>query len=162
MKKARTRNAYTYQVEEDGGIPRYYVIFTDAFGKKVKTPVEEKFITFLDDLKNEENRQEYRMEKHISHFIEDMDDEYISSILFLPLPGVEETVITEEICEAIARLISSLTRKQRRRFILYRVDKLTYKQIALRENCSLLSVYQSVQEATKKIEAAVKNFLEDT
>jgi len=160
MKKRREKDPYTYKAEIIGGKEVFTVAFVDGQGNAHEVSVGREVFTSLRRLQLAANRRAYRDEIYISHFIEDADDEGLCSLVFAPLPNVEEMVANVELCEIIAGLILALTDKQRRRFLLYRVDGLTYKQIARQEKCSLFSAYKSVQNVTKKIEEILKNFSE--
>ena len=161
MRKYRDKDAYTYKAEIIDGREVFTASFVDGQGNSHEVSVNREVFTSLRKLQLAGNRQAYRDELYISHFIEDADDEDLCSIAFAPLPNVEDVVISGELCEIVAGLLFALTDIQRRRFLLYRVDGLTYKQIARRERCSLLSVYKSVGVATKKIEKSLKNFTEE-
>ena len=158
MRKHREKDLYAYKAEIVGGKEVFTVAFMDGEGNSHDVSVNREVFTSLKQFHLAENRLAYKDEVYISHFIEDADDEGLCSMVFEPLPSVENTVISGELCEAIAGLIMNLTDKQRRRFLLCKVDGLTYKQIARYEKCSLLSAYTSVQDATKRIDEVLKNF----
>ena len=158
MKKRRDKDPYTYKIELLEGKEMFTVSFVDGQGSTHEVCVNRTVFTSLRQLQLAENRRAYKEELYISHYIEEADDEGLCSIAFAPLPTVEDTVLNIELADIIAGLIVSLTDAQRRRFLMYRVDGLTYKEIAELEECSLRSIYKSVQSVTKKIEKTLKNF----
>ena len=160
MRKHREKDVYTYKVEIVGDVEMFSVAFKDGEGRINEVSVSREVFVSLKQLQLIENRLAYKSELYISHYIEDADDD-VSYIAFAPLPCVEDEVIEDELADLIVGLLSELTDKQRRRFLLYRIDGLTYKQIARLEKCSLLSAYQSVQVVAKKIERILKKFSEE-
>ena len=160
MKKHREKDAYTYKIEIVGDIEMFSVVFKDGEGRTHEVSVNREVFASLKRLQLAENRLTYKSELYISHFIEDSDED-ISYLAFAPLPCVEDEVFADELANHIAELLTELTDAQRRRFLLYRVDGLTYIQIAIREKCSLFAVYKSIQVANKKIDEAIKKFLEE-
>ena len=163
MKKHREKDSYTYKVEIVDGVEMFKVAFTGGENRTHEVSVSREVFTSLRQLQLAENRQAYKAELYISHYIEDVDnDDDVSYIAFAPMPSVEEEAEASELIDIIAVLIRKLTDRQRRRFLMYRVDGLSYREIAKREKCSLLTVYQSVNEADKKFREIIKNFSEDT
>lgn len=77
-------------------------------------------------------------------------------MLKIPLP-IDETIYQKEEYEALHKAIDQLSEIQRNRLILYFFYKLTYKQIAEIEGCTIMPIKRSVDRALKKI----KNFFEN-
>ena len=157
MKKHREKDAYAYKVEILDGVEMFTVEFKDGEGRLHEISVNREVFLSLKQLQLADNRRAYKDEFYVSHFIEDVDDD-ISYIAFAPLPSVEDEIITKDLADVIAEVISKLTDKQRRRFLMYRLDCLTYKEIAVQERCSKVSVHRSVQIVEKKITEAINKF----
>lgn len=70
--------------------------------------------------------------------------------------SVEEFVEDKIFREELEKLLTAVTPKQRRRFLLYHEYGLTYQEIADLEGTSKKTVYISVQGAVKKVKKMLK------
>ena len=64
----------------------------------------------------------------------------------------EEQVCRRETLDELLSVLDSCTDTQRRRFLLYALDGLTYEQIARLDGCSKYAVRDSVETARKKFQ----------
>jgi len=71
--------------------------------------------------------------------------------------SIEEIALENIDTEKLRQAIKLLPDIQRRRLTLYYFGGYTYKQIAIRDNCTIMAVKQSIDIAIKKL----KNFFEN-
>jgi DNA-directed RNA polymerase specialized sigma24 family protein len=163
MKKYREKDPYKYHATiAVNGRAQFSVSFTDGQGREHEVTVDREVFVSLQQLKREENRQSYKLEYNVSHFIGAEDDDMPSSIAFYPLceTNPETAALAGEKHAIIANLIQSLTVKQRRRFLLRHLDNLNFAEIAKHDHCSTRSAYLSVRKSEKIIADLLKKFLE--
>lgn len=84
-------------------------------------------------------------------------DEYIVAIegrTYQETP--EQYVCRMETLDELLSMLESCTATQRRRFLLYALDGLSYEQIARLDGCSKVSVYESIAAVRKKLKEFFK------
>lgn len=74
----------------------------------------------------------------------------------------EQYACRMETRDEIMAVLSSYTETQRRRFLLYALDELSYGQIAQLDGCSKVSVYESIEAVRKKYQKLLKNHPNET
>ena len=74
----------------------------------------------------------------------------------------EEQVCRKETRDELLSVLESCTEAQRRRFLLYALDGLTYEQIARLDGCSKVAVHYSIEAVRKKFRKLFKNHLNET
>ena len=144
-------NQYTLRKEIVGGFTHYYITFTDAHGESHKEQVPRTvFATYLRFEKNERNLrrwdERYREQSDLT------EATLHRRALHLPR-SVDDMVIAAEQGEVLRRAIAELPEVQRRRFLMYHEDGLTYEEIAEREGC----IFQAVAKSVKSAESKIKN-----
>lgn len=74
----------------------------------------------------------------------------------------EEQVCRKETRDELLSVLDSCTEAQRRRFLLYALDGLTYERIAWLDGCSKVAVHYSIEAVRKKFQKFFKNHLNET
>lgn len=68
----------------------------------------------------------------------------------------EEQVCRKETRDELLSVLESCTKAQRRRFLLYALDGLTYEQIARQDGCSKAAIQDSIEAVRKKFRKLFK------
>ena len=74
----------------------------------------------------------------------------------------EQYACRREIRDELLSILESCTKAQRRRFLLYALDGLTYEQIARIDGCSKVAVYYSIEAVRKKFLKSFVGHLNET
>lgn len=74
---------------------------------------------------------------------------------------IEDIVFKKSLFEKIYNAISQLNEIQRRRFIMYYLDEMTYEKIAEIEGCTKRAIKFSVDAARKNLQTELKNLYLD-
>ena len=123
-------------------------------GQALPVEVSVEIYEYLDwaDHKEENLAHEKRWHWDIREF-----DEYIVAAegrTYLETP--EQYVCRRETQAELMAELSLCTETQRRRFLLYALDGLSYEQIARLDGCSKVSVYESITAVRKKLKEFFK------
>lgn len=123
-------------------------------GQALSVEVSVDVYEYLDraDHKEENLAHEKRRHWDIREF-----DEYIiaaESRTYQETP--EQYVCRMETQDELMTALSLCTEAQRRRFLLYALDGLSYEQIARLDGCSKVSVYESIAAVRKKLKEFFK------
>lgn len=138
-------NPYTLLTENN----TYYVIFKDSKNivKKIKVngDIFEEFNKYeLDDIS-----QMHKFERHIEHF--ELTEETLYFKTLKKGTDILDLIIKEEQLKRLYNAISNLSNLQKKRIILYYFLENTLDEIARQENCSIHSVFVSIERAKDKI-----------
>jgi len=147
---------YTVRIEETDGIERYYISFTDGSRQWQETEVAPEVFAELEKSRKHEKRQLNFFDRHIEH--SEVTEESLRDRASVPLNSLEETAIMRERENVLKSAVEELPEIQRRRFLMYYMDGLTYEQIAQRENCSHVAVVHSVDKARKAVTKKLKDY----
>jgi len=147
---------YTLWTKNIAGVTRYYISFKDGQGERQKTEVEKSvYDTFLQFEKKERNLRRSD-ERHIEQL--DLSEiEIYNRAVHVP-KSLEEWAIDAERNERLWLAIADLPEVQRRRFVMYHEDGLSFEEIGEREGCSGRAAQYSVRLAKEKIRERMKNF----
>jgi RNA polymerase sigma-70 factor (ECF subfamily) len=142
-------NPYTLRLEESEGVTRYFVLFKD--GQAIPHEVEVSFTLYqeFDAFRRDEKRQQTSFGRHIEH--SELLDGTLYDRAFRKPESVDDIVIKRGRMETYRRAVAELPDIQRRRFVLYYEDGLTYRAIGAMESCSATSIKSSVEIARAKI-----------
>lgn len=90
-------------------------------------------------------------------------DEYIVATEGVGVYGEtpEDYLCRKEILDELMAVLDTCTKAQRRRFLLYALDGLSFSEIAALCGCSKVAVYQSVEAVRKKFIKFFENRLND-
>lgn len=151
-------NPYTIRTEKLDGEIHYIVSFYDGQGSFRETEVTEKIAEELNTFIRKERNLRRWDERHLEQFF--LSDEMIHNRVYDSSGGLEHIILKKELAAYLQKVINDLPQIQRRRFLFYFDEKLTYEQIAERENCTKQSVKESVDRAKEKVKEKIKKFLE--
>ena len=125
------------------------MIFKDSKNivKKIKVngDIFEEFNKYeLDDIS-----QMHKFERHIEHF--ELTEETLYFKTLKKETDILDLIIKEEQLKRLYNAISNLSNLQKKRIILYYFLENTLDEIARQENCSIHSVFVSIERAKDKI-----------
>ena len=132
----------------------------DYNGQMVSVEVTEEVFAFLnyDDHKEENLAHEQRRHWDGREF-----DEYIilteGCIHYTQSP--EQYLCHKETMQVILRALEHCTESQRRRFLLYALDGMSYTQIGNLCGCSKVAVHYSIEAVRKKCKEYLADYLND-
>ena len=142
-------NQYTLRKEIVGGFTHYYISFTDDQGETHDTQVTRTvFAAYLRFEKDERNLRRWD-ERYREQF--DLTETTLHRRALHSSGSVEDMVIAAEQDELLRQAIAELPEVQRRRFLMYYEEGMTYEEIAEREGCIFQAVAKSVKSAKSKI-----------
>jgi RNA polymerase sigma-70 factor (ECF subfamily) len=142
-------NHYALRTEAAEGITRYFVSFKDGQAIQRETEVSEAvYLMFCQFVKTERNLRRWD-ERHTEY--SELTDETLNDHARHTPKGVDEAAIEAERNETLYRAIAELPEIQRRRFLLYCDEGMTYAAIGRLEGCSAMSIKDSVDRARAKI-----------
>lgn len=123
-------------------------------GQALSVEVSVEVYEFLDRADHKEENLSHEQRRHwdIREF-----DEYIVAAegrTYQETP--EQYVCRRETLDELLSMLESCTATQRRRFLLYALDGLSYEQIARLDGCSKVSVYESIAAVRKKLKEFFK------
>lgn len=144
-KRRKFNNPYTLLIENNN----YYVSFKDNKGIMNKVMVNENIFCEFNKNELEDISQMHKFERHIEHF------EFSEDLLYLKSLEKEndilDLIIKDEQLKRLYYAISNLSNIQKKRIILYYFLENTLDEIARQENCSIHSVFVSIEIAKDKI-----------
>ena len=148
-------NQYALRKEIVGGFTHYYITFTNAHGESHDTQVPRNvFATYLRFEKDERNLRRWD-ERHREQ--SDLTETTLHRrALHLPR-NVEDMVVDAEHGELLRRAIAELPEVQKRRFLMYHDDGLTFEEIATLESCTKRAIKFSVDIAEEKVRKFFEN-----
>lgn len=144
------------------------IVYTDAYGRVIR-------LTADDFGSTKEFRKWKNWTQMSSHSVEKKNHRYADHTLsfermtfsLMDHPSVEEDYLIKMQSGERERLhdllmdgiMSCLTEVQRRRFLRYYADGLTFRQIAAEENTSHMAIYDSIVSSREKLRKFMKNRL---
>lgn len=147
---------YRVRVESADGITRYFASFADGEGAAHEAEIAFDVYSALENCRKHEKRQINFEDRHVEQ-AELSEAQLHERMLRLP-PALEHLVEDQEQAAQLHAAIASLPETQRRRFLLYHEDGLTYEQIAALEGCTLMPIKRSIACAEEKIREKIKIF----
>ena len=129
-------------------------------GQLVTVEVTEDVYAFLDYADHKEENLAHEQRRHWDgrEF-----DEYIvqkeGRIRFVQSP--EQELCQKETMRVILRALENCTESQRRRFLLYALDGMSYTQIGNLCGCSKVAVHYSIEAVRKKCKEYLADYLND-
>jgi RNA polymerase sigma factor (sigma-70 family) len=145
----RYKPVYRLIIKDEKSVKKYYVAFHGVPGAGVVKEVSADEFAVFNEMQNLERRLFYFDHMHTDFFIKPDDPEYAE--FFVAADCIEDEVIRRERDCYLYQVIQRLSPVSRRRFLLYHIYGMTYRQIADVENCSHISVYESVKRAEKEV-----------
>ena len=129
-------------------------------GRVVSVEVTTEVYEFLDYADHKEENLAHEQRRHWDgrEF-----DEYIvqkeGRIRFVQSP--EQELCQKETMRVILRALENCTESQRRRFLLYALDGMSYTQIGNLCGCSKVAVHYSIEAVRKKCKEYLNDYLND-
>jgi RNA polymerase sigma-70 factor (ECF subfamily) len=151
--KRRRYKDNPYYIEKDSLEKKFYVSYNN--GKLLeKIEVDSEIYDLFDDFEKKDIHELNQFDRHIEHFEIDenilykKNSEYEKSIEEM----VEEKIQYELLYEAL-NFVSDV---QKRRIKMYYFNEMTLKEIAQKENCSVMSIKDSIDSGIKKLKKFCK------
>lgn len=129
-------------------------------GQLVTVEVTEEVYAFLDYAEHKEENLAHEQRRHWDgrEF-----DEYIvqkeGRLRFVQFP--EQELCQKETMRVILRALENCTESQRRRFLLYALEGMSYTQIGQLCGCSKVAVHYSIEAVRKKCKEYLADYLND-
>lgn len=129
-------------------------------GQLVTVEVTEEVYAFLDYAEHKEENLAHEQRRHWDgrEF-----DEYIvqkeGRLRFVQSP--EQELCQKETMRVILRALENCTESQRRRFLLYALEGMSYTQIGQLCGCSKVAVHYSIEAVRKKCKEYLADYLND-
>ena len=152
-------NTYIIRIEEETDGKKHYIVsFQD--GQNVWQEVEvsreivDEFSLFV---RKERNLRRWD-ERHCEQF--SLSEETLCHRARFMDTKIEDVVLHKELMSYLWKTVAELPEIQRRRFLFYFVEEMTYEQIAELDGCTKQSVKASIDIARKKVMDNLKKYLE--
>ena len=126
-------------------------LYPDVYKTDVFVEVAEEILTVIQNSQQTDASYERRKFRHKAHYSLDREDGIENDALARPLTPeevLEQKQLREEVYAALMQLPA--IQAQRRRFLLYALDGLTFAEIGTVCGCSKVSVYESIDAVRKK------------
>lgn len=137
------------------GEKRYFIEYEDEVSmSKIELTLNEyrKFRSFKSY--NIKNKNIY--DRYIEH--SEQTDETVYKRMVDKPEQVEDIVYKKMLGEEITKALNTLNETQRKRFIMYYLDDMTYEEIAIKEKCSKQAIKYSIDIAKKHLREKLKKF----
>lgn len=131
-----------------------YVIIFKANSKEEKVKVNKDVFEAFNQFELEDIRQLHEYERHIEHSEQSEINLYNRAVE--QNSSVEEIVENNILQENIKKAMNTLTLIQKRRIYKYFFENKTLEIIAKEENCSIMSVKESIDAAIIKLQKILK------
>ena len=142
-------NPYTIREVTEDEVTCYYVSFTDGQGIPQNVEISrEVYLEFINSNRRERKSQRWN-ERHTEFF--SLTDEELYRRKLNPLLSVEDKFHSILQAECLRRAIAGLSKKRKRRFLLYYGYGLTQRQIAEIEGCTKQAVNETILSAEQEI-----------
>ena len=136
------------EVSETGEI-RYFASFIDGEGVRQCTEVNKDVYDFLLQCESEDRSYENEVDRHIEQL--ELTEAQINMRAVHPAETVEEAFHRREQARILYKALASLPKGQYRRFFYYHLSDTTYGQLAVSENCSIMTVKRTIDRAKDRI-----------
>ncbi len=133
----------------------YYIVFEDNLIKCELQLSKEEYRIFF-SFKSEETRYKNIYDRYIEH--SKQTDETMQKRVLVKPERVEDIVYKKILREEINKALESLNDTQRKRFVSYYLNDMTYEEIALEDDCSKQAVKYSIDIAKKHLREKLKKF----
>ena len=131
----------------------YVITITDGNGNKLTVEVSYEIFRFEKNYSRQEIRHLEESKENLSYegFCELNDEYYMEIPEQLTTSSCETEIMNNFSAEELHKAIDRLPEKQRRRFILYFVNGLTFEEIAAAERTVHSAIVESIQTALSKL-----------
>jgi len=150
-------NPYTLRTEETEETTRYFASFDD--GQGVLHEIEVSYAVYF-ELAHGFVRTERNLRRWDERYMEQsaLTDKTLQKRAMRLSDNVEDTAFQNIHHALLWEAVGELPELQRRRFILYFIDGLTFEQIAERDRCTKMAVKYTVDKAKKAVIKKIENF----
>lgn len=142
-----------YILHSDKSKNIYNVTFSNK-DTNIKIEISKDIFEELDEFEKEDVRQIRRMERYNEYNF--VTENTLNKRAFNKAENVEDIVIKNIYNEKLKKALDKLTKKQKRRILLYYDYQLSLEEIAIIEGCSKQSIQESIIWGMKKL----RNFFE--
>ncbi len=145
-------NPYTLEVCEERNI--YKVYFKDGKGVNQCVEISEDIFKALDRFELDDLSELNEYDNHIEH--SEIYERTLNKRAIDKPMGLEDIVIQKATFEDLRNAIKLLPTIQRKRIKLYYFEEMTMEEIAKIENCSIHSVFVSLERGKEKLKELLK------
>lgn len=138
---------YTIGINTD--TPHYFVAFTDSQKIRQCLEVGKELFDVFNDFELEDLSILNEFDNHYEH--SELTEASLNRRAAVPCEAVDETVFRHLESEKLNNALKELPPVQRRRVMLYYLEKRTYQEIADMEGCKYQTIQDSVSAALKKL-----------
>ncbi len=140
-------NPYTLEVN-------HIVTFIDSTGKKQSVILNDELYNEFNLFELQDLKEMNEYDRHIEHL--ELTEESLYHNTKNKYTSLEDIALKKIIYERLHQEINKLSKIQKRRLKMYYFKDMTLKEIALKENCSIHSVYVSIEQAKEKLKNLLK------
>lgn len=144
-------NPYTIVCEN-----KYLIKFQDVNNSNNVVEVSKEIYQAFNEFELSDLSQMNKFDRHIEHL--NLSENILNNKMINKQINVEDIVMKKLETQELHNLISKLSKIQKRRIIMYFFDKMTLKEIAKKEHCSIRAIQYTINIALKNL----KNFLKKT
>lgn len=144
-------NPYTIIYEN-----KYLIKFKDINNKNNVIEVSKEIYQAFNEFELSDLSQMNKFDRHIEHL--KLGENILNSKMINKQINVEDIVIKKLETQKLHNLILKLPKIQKRRIIMYFFEKMTLKEIAQKEHCSIRAIQYTINIALKNL----MNFLKNT
>lgn len=133
----------------------YYIEYRDEINTcKIELTLKE--FKNYNSFKSQNTKFKNIYDRYVEHFSK--TEESLQKCLLYKPESVGEIVYRRMLREEIIKAIKTLNDIQRKRFIMYYLEEMTFEEIAIKENCSRQAVKYSIDIAKKNLRDKLKKF----
>ena len=147
-------NPYTLSFNEDK--ERYILNFYDGQKRLQSIEITEEVYKTIDSFELEDKRQMNEYDRHIEHS-ELLESTLNNRAVNKPI-NMEEIIINKLLNDDLKNAINMLSETQKRRIKKYYFEDMKLREIATEEDCSIMSVKDSIDSGIEKLRKILKNW----
>ena len=147
-------NPYTLEYKKENNT--YKINFKDSKGINNSVEVSEIVYKAFNQFELKDISHMHEYERHIEH--SEVYENTLNKRAINLQKSVEQIVEENIISEKLKQAIDSLSEIQKRRIKMYYFEEKTLCEISIIENCSIMSVKDSIDAGIKKIKEKLKKF----
>lgn len=147
-----------HKIEIKDDEKRYFIIYKDEVNK-CQMQLSLKEYKEFNSFKSQDIKYKNIYNRYIEH--SEQSEETIQKRMLQKIERVEDMVYRSIISEEIQKALLSLNEIQRRKFVMYYIDEMTYEQIAKIEGCTKRAIKFSVDAARMNLQKMLKNLYLD-
>lgn len=137
---------------------RYFIEYSDEIDR-CRIEVSLKEFREFNSFKSKNIKYKNIYDRYFEH--SEQSEETIQKHMVKMVEGVEDIVYRNLMREEIEHALISLNEIQKRRFVMYYIDEMTYEEIAKVEGCTKRAIKFSVDASKKNLQKILKNLYLD-